>query len=507
MRSIAENNRLPCSFEQPSGGFTDTKGRTDGNLWFRVKHDEKPPFEPEGTFPQGVFRDGLFDHHGVVARIPFPVVGERPERSKDDLVTGGGGNDRNLKFRLLALGKYPRQPKMETRIFNDVEPGSRVYKTLDLTVEEQRQAQLLKDVEAIRVAAEQGIAEAKAEAPVALAADREASPSLRSGVDIDYADLSRPIPGESEYVADEKHDVVSRLGTEEWDRAIALVPSDSERTVTDVDREAADREGTILKQSVIALADRFGVPLGDAERVLVAEAGPYQHQNMVRLMEEAVKHPDYNREHHRTYVRHALLDSVVPPDDNTAWQRFSEDEARAVGQILEEESVPMPTKDDVSFSMDSKTFRSLTPRERQIWVLRQLKRDVLGRAVDETGTPILAIDMAEDFLNESYVFNAASNQFVEAEDLDSSFLEEPVIGQDPGAVKEEKGFREGVLDEFTATEASLPSPVQLQGVYGIDLATGELKPGYLRYADNPANRRIGRAGKVYKRGLRLHKNP
>lgn len=469
MRSLAENNRLPCSFEKPSGGFTDTKGRTDGNLWFRVKHDEKPPFEPEGTFPQGVFRDGLFDHHGVVARIPFPVVGKA--QGGDEHLSGGGGNDRNLKFRLLALGKYPRQPKMETRIFNDVEPGSRVYKTLDLTVEEQRQAQLLKDIKAIRSAAEQGIAEAKIYAP----------PPPR------VEEVAQPV-----------------VAAESFAEELPVLDSDGTETEDEYKHEEArgrsaeaEQEGTILKQSVLALADTMGVPLGDSESVLIAEASPIDHQNMVRLMEGSIDDPNYNRANHRSYVRNAILTSVIPPNDSSAWMRWNEDEAKALGQLLEEEDIPMPSKEDVSFSMDSETFRDLSPEERQIWVIRQLKRDILGRAVDESGTPVLATDMAEDFLDESFSFDATTNQHIEAEE---TFQSQTVLPQDPGAVKEEKGFREGVLDEFTGSEA----PVQLQGVYGIDLATGELKPGYLRYADNPANRRIGRAGKVYLRGLRLH---
>lgn len=489
MRSLAENNRLPCSFEKPSGGFTDTKGKTDGNLWFRVRHDEKPPFEPEGTFPQGAFLDGKFDHHGIVARIPFPVVGKG--QRGDEHLPGGGGNDRNLKFRLLALGKYPRQPKMETRIFNDVEPSSRVYKTLDLTVEEQRQAQLLKDIKAIRSAAEQGIAEAQVYAPP--------PPGVGDGVPEEVAgrfaeELPEDDSERTETEDEGKHD----FRHEQWlEEARGRDAPSSGRSAE------VEQEGTILKQSVLALADTMGVPLGDSERILIAESGPYDHQNMVRLMEESVDDPNYNRAHHRSYVRNAILASVIPPNDSSAWKRWSEPEAKALGQLLEEEDIPMPSKEDVSFSMDSETFRDLSPEERQIWVIRQLKRDILGRAVDESGTPILATDMAEDFLDESFSFDATTNQHIEAEE---SFQSQTVLPQDPGEEKEEKGFREGVLEEF-AEEGDPQRDARTEGEYGIDPLTGELKPGYYRYADNPANVRLRRAGKVYKRGLHLRRKP
>jgi len=118
-----------------------------------------------------------------------------------------------------------------------------------------------------------------------------------------------------------------------------------------------------------------------------------------------------------------------------------------------------------------------------------------------------------------HIFEDLERKFASGEDMDASEVERAIaeiMEKEAEHKHEEKKMtiKEEEEEEDYDTDATedlpledlggeereekVPRRQQEEGGFGLN-PDGTLKPGYFRYADNPANRRLGRAGKVYRR--------
>lgn len=101
---------------------------SDRNLFFNVNRERL--FDPQ---LRGDIIPAMYGTHGGLMDIQaatqaYPAV--------------SGGGDRNLHFELYRMGRLRKQPTLQRRIFNDLDPKTRVIESLDVT-KKQRQASLM----------------------------------------------------------------------------------------------------------------------------------------------------------------------------------------------------------------------------------------------------------------------------------------------------------------------------------------------------------------------------